>query len=158
MVSTETKTDPFVKALDAAMETMFEYETRMNKQVRDYGTGIPLHINDIHMIQAIGDNPVCNLSELAQLRRLSKGTVSRKARNLEERGFVHSYHRDGNDKEVYYELTESGRKAYENHYSFHQEKSAYVYAQYAKFPLSKKKTVLEFLNGYIDYLKDYIEE
>lgn len=152
----ETK-DPFVKALDEAMETMFEYETRMNKQLRDYGTGTLLHMNDIHMIETIGDYPTCNLSELALLRRQNKSTVSRKVRELEKNGLICSYHREGNDKDVYYKLTESGYQAYEGHYAFHQQRSAKVYAQYANFSLAKKKTVLEFLNGYIEYLKDYVD-
>ncbi|MBS5547070.1 MAG: MarR family transcriptional regulator [Lachnospiraceae bacterium] len=148
--------DKFTKELDAAMGKIIEYDRLAEKKPQDYGCGVLLHMGDIHMIEVIGNYPDHNVTELADLRGVTKGTVSKMVRKLEKEGFIQRYQCKGNKKENYFKLTELGKKAYEGHYAFHERKSKWTHDQYSKYTESEKKLLLNFLKMYAEYMKDYI--
>jgi len=76
-------------------------------------SGCGLYHSERHMLDRIGDNPDMNITDLAQASGVTKGAISQIIKKLEAKGIVLRYKKTGNDKEVFIELTESGREIYE---------------------------------------------
>lgn len=87
----------------------------------DYGVGVLLHPSEIHLIQAIGDNAGSNLSTIATILGITRGAASQKVTQLAHRGFIRKTRRESNEKEVFLDLTDAGRRAYEHHEEKHSD-------------------------------------
>lgn len=148
--------DHFTKELDAAIGTLIEYDRLIEKTPRDYGCDVLLYMSDIHMIEAIGNFPGENLTQLAERRGLTKSTVSKLVKKLEKEGLIKRYQFVDNKKETYFELTEQGKKAFEGHYAFHEKRSRSTHQRYRQYTAQQRQLILDFVNMYIEYLKDYI--
>jgi DNA-binding MarR family transcriptional regulator len=65
------------------------------------------------MLDRVGVNPHMNLTELARASGVTKGAVSQIIKKLETKGVISRYKKAANDKEVFIELTETGKKTCE---------------------------------------------
>ena len=148
--------DKFVKSLDEAMDRLLEYDKLIEKTPRDYGCGVMISMSEIHTVEAIGNYPDANVTELAEVRGISKGALSKKLSHLEKTGFIRRYQFKDNKKECYFQLTELGRRAYEGHYAMHDARSSRAHARYELYTEEQRELILDFLGGYIEYLKDYL--
>lgn len=72
-----------------------------------------LYHSERHMLDRIGANPDMNITGLARASGVTKGAISQIVKKLETKGIVRRYKKAANDKEVFIELTEAGRGAYE---------------------------------------------
>ena len=86
-----------------------------------FGTGVLLHQNEIHTIQAIGRNLGINITTLAEKKGVTKGAISQTINRLVKKGLVRKTHIPGNAKEVILELTDLGWVGFRNHEKFHME-------------------------------------
>lgn len=148
--------DKFTKELDEAIDLLVTYSSLALKKPNDYGCGVMMHMGDIHMIEAIGNHPDYNLTQLAEFSGLTKGTVSKRLAKIEKDGLIKRYQDKNNSKEYYFYLTELGKQAYEGHYKFHEERSARTHEKYQQYNEKEKKLLLDFVRLYTEYLRDYI--
>lgn len=146
----------FTKELDEAIDLLITYGGLAQKKPHDYGCGIMLYMGDIHMIEAIGNHPNYNLTQLAEFCGLTKGTVSKRLSKIEKAGFISRFQDKNNSKEYYFYLTDLGKQAYQGHYKFHEERSVKTHDKYQQYNVEEKKLLLDFVKLYSDYLKDYI--
>ena len=149
--------EKFVKELDETIGKLLEYDKIVSKIPKDYGCGIPLSMSEIHTIEAIGNYPGANVTDLAEVRGVTKGALSKMLSRLEKAGFIRRYQYKDNKKEHYFQLTALGRKAYEGHYLFHESRSNVTHAKYKEYSEEERKLILGFLHMYVEYLKDYME-
>ena len=148
--------DKFTRDLDAAMAKLVEYDKLIESRVRTYGTDIPITMSEIHTIEAIGNHPQANITELADVRGLTKGTLSKLLSKLEKNGLVRRYQFTDNKKECYFQLTATGQTAYNGHYALHESLSRATHEKYKHYTDEQRAFIIEFLDLYIDYLKSYI--
>lgn len=148
----------FIIKLDETMGKMFAIHEEMSKQPRDYGCGITLYPSDIHMIEAIGNYPNMNMTQISEVLGLTKGTVSKLIKKTEAKGFVRKYHYPNNRKEVFFKLTELGDKAFKGHYELHENKSSEVYRNFNGYTSDEKKFLLGFIKEYTNMLEQYIDK
>jgi DNA-binding MarR family transcriptional regulator len=87
----------------------------------DFGTGVPLFRSEIHTIETIGKNPGINVTRLAERMGVTKGAVSQMLARLAKKKLIDKRRTPGSDKEVMIDLTELGRRAFENHGAFHRQ-------------------------------------
>lgn len=85
----------------------------LESRPEDYGTGEPLFASEIMLIKTIHNHPDKNISELAQIKSLTKGAISQTANKLVKRGFIKKYRFEDNKKEVFLKLTDKGQIAYD---------------------------------------------
>ncbi len=78
-----------------------------------HSPGLGLYHSERHMLDMAGDNPHMNITEIARASRVTKGAVSQIIKKLEAKGVVRRYKKAANDKEVFVELTETGKKTCE---------------------------------------------
>ncbi len=148
--------DNFVKELDAAIGKLIEYDKLIAKKPKDYGCGVILSMSEIHTIEAIGNHPNDNLTELAGRRGVTKGSLSKMLTKLEKLGLIRRYQFKSNKKDCYVQLTELGQKAYDGHYAMHERCSKGTHQKYQQYTPEEKALLLNFLNIYIEYLEGYL--
>lgn len=101
------------------MERAMSRMASMHESPWDFGTGVPLYRTEIHTVQAIGEHPGTNVTELAQFMGVTKGAVSQTVGKLADKGLVRKEHPAGNAKEILLHLTERGSTGFHNHQKLH---------------------------------------
>ena len=147
----------FIKEMDEAMVQLCNYADVVDKKLRDYGSGDEITPREMHLIETINNHPKQNASSLAAKNGLLKGTFSKIVKNLEKKGLIEKYQNEPNRKEIFYRLTDSGLKAYEGHYRFHEEMSKKTYEYFSHYTDEEKKIIMEFINHYSNYLQEYLK-
>lgn len=114
--------------------------------------------SELHCLEAIGrwENP--NVSLVALKLAITRGAASKIVKKLLNRGDIDSYQLPTNKKEIYYRLTERGRKAAEAHERRHrlwQERDLGFLKSIAS---EDKAVILRFLRNFNKYLLERIEE
>lgn len=110
----------FHRMNDAIMDIAKVY-MRWHDEEQDFGVGETLRREEIHTVQAIGDNEGMNITELAGLFNVTKPTISARIRKLAFAGLVEKRSGIGNNKEVLLFLTAKGWVAHANHEEKHHK-------------------------------------
>jgi DNA-binding MarR family transcriptional regulator len=93
-----------------------------NKLPRDYGTGSILYQSEIHIIGAINNHGSVNASELASILGITNGAITQVTSKLIKKGLIEQYRMPNNKKEVYYQLTNLGKIANNEHANSRKER------------------------------------
>lgn len=92
----------------------------MESVPRDFGAGVPLHLSEIHTIQAIGSISENNIRIIADTLGVTPSAVSQTVTRLTRNGLVRKVRGKRNEKEVTLELTECGQAAFATHERVHE--------------------------------------
>ena len=103
------------------LEQMITKMESMHTPSLSFGTGILMHQNEIHTVQAIGRHSRINVTNLAKYKGVTKGAISQTIKRLIKKGLVRRTHAPGNAKEVLLELTDIGWIGFHNHEKFHMD-------------------------------------
>lgn len=114
--------------------------------------------SELHIIAAIGDLEQPNVTSLAEHMRMTRGGICKNIKKLTEAGLISSYQRDGNAKNIYYRLTDTGKIIYEKHAQAHEAWLARDMAFIKGFSDEQLNQVTDFMNQYIKHLDRNIEE
>lgn len=125
---------------------------REDQSLREYNN------SELHIIAAIGDLEQPNVTSLAEHMRMTRGGICKNIKKLTEAGLISSYQRDGNAKNIYYRLTETGEIIYEKHAQAHEAWLARDMAFIKGFSDEQLNQVTDFMNQYIKHLDRNIEE
>ncbi len=93
----------------------------MEKIPVKHGAKHGLYHSERHLLDKIGDNPDMNITELAHLVAVTKGAISQVVKKLEIKGVVRRHKKGSNDKEVFVELTKTGKGIHKRHKAINQE-------------------------------------
>ena len=96
---------------------MYEY----GKDFRTYGTDKMLRVDQMSIINLIGDNPRCNLKLIAQSTDSNISTVSLQVARLVKLGLLEKHRSSMNQREIVLSLSEEGMKAYAFHKKLDQD-------------------------------------
>lgn len=80
-----------------------------------------ISMNDMHIIDAIGDGEAKNMSSIAKLIGVTVGTLTIAMNNLVKKGYVVRTRSEEDRRVVLISLSEKGKKAYVRHQEFHLE-------------------------------------
>ena len=89
---------------------------------RNYGTKHQLSNSEISALKCIQRNSNTKAGDLSQYLGITNGAVTQLAKKLQDKSLIVSYHIEGNNKEVFYDLTKSGHKACTIYDEFLQKK------------------------------------
>lgn len=84
--------------------------------------------NDMHVLEAIGPNRDCRMSEVAKRLKVTAGTLTSAVNGLVNKSYVDRFRSESDRRIVYIRLTEKGLKAYEHHKDFHEKMTEAVMA------------------------------
>ena len=80
-----------------------------------------ISMNDMHIIDAIGNGEAKNMSSIAKLVGVTVGTLTIAMNNLVKKGYVVRTRSEEDRRVVLISLAEKGKKAYVRHQAFHLE-------------------------------------
>lgn len=96
-----------------------------------------LTYNDFHVIEAIGLEEPKSMKTVANLMKVTTGTLTKAMDGLTEKGYVIRERSKQDRRVVWVGLTEKGKKAYEHHEAFHRDM-----IQNIKGQLNEQETVV----------------
>lgn len=76
-----------------------------------------LTLTDYNYIYCIGFSDRINITQLSKKIKNSKGYTSKVIKKLSVLNYIKTFQEEGNKKDIYVELTKTGRKAYEDFYN-----------------------------------------
>lgn len=80
-----------------------------------------ISMNDMHIIDAIGDGEAKNMSSIAKIVGVTVGTLTIAMNNLVKKGYVIRTRSEEDRRVVLISLADKGKKAYVRHKEFHLE-------------------------------------
>ena len=120
------------KEIANLLERVIHRYIQMEKRTVDYGNGITLSQPEIQTIMLIGSNPGISVTELANMRGITKGTASQMLYKLADKGLVKKLVSPHSDAQISVFLTESGQEANRLHDAYHKQKVQPVYQYLSK--------------------------
>ena len=110
-----------------------------------------ISVNDMHIIEAIGEKEPKNMSSVAKIMSVTVGTLTIAINSLVKKGYVKRERSEQDRRVVYIMLTAKGKLAYRQHESFHKKMTEALIRH-----LSPEET--ELLVKALTNLKDFFEE
>jgi DNA-binding MarR family transcriptional regulator len=126
---------------------------QIEKNPRDYGTGMLLYPSEVHLIESIGKNPGINVTELANIHGISKAAISQKLQKLEEKELIQRFKDNCNEKAVLLKLKIKGEVAFKGHENFHSTMDAVLIRKINDLPSEYMETferLIDEINTYAD--------
>lgn len=121
---------------------MYEY----GKDFRSYGTDKMLRVDQMSIINLIGDNPKCNLKLIAQSTDSNISTVSLQVARLVKLGLLEKHRSSMNQREIVLNLSDEGMKAYEFHKKLDQNWSDTVASLLSGYTEEELSVITSFLH------------
>ena len=121
---------------------MYEY----GKDFRSYGTDKMLRVDQMSIINLIGDNPKCNLKLIAQSTDSDISTVSLQVARLVKLGLLEKHRSSMNQREIVLSLSGEGMKAYEFHKKLDQNWSDTVESLLSGYTKEELAVINAFLH------------
>ena len=121
---------------------MYEY----GKDFRSYGTDKMLRVDQMSIINLIGDNPKCNLKLIAQSTDSNISTVSLQVARLVKLGLLEKHRSSMNQREIVLSLSGEGMKAYEFHKKLDQNWSDTVESLLSGYTKEERAVINAFLH------------
>lgn len=106
-----------------AIERVLHKYMQLEEMPFIYGDGIKLTQREIHTIDAIGENPDVNITQLAEMQGVTKVAMSQMIYRLVDKGYVEKVAAPESDRELRMLLTPSGQTAYKAHKEYHAKRS-----------------------------------
>lgn len=122
-----------------------------------FGTEEKLYPREIHTIQAIGNYPDINVSDLASKLGITKGTISPIVTKLARKKLVTKFKRGKNNKEVLLRLTPKGQVAYYAHEMFELQFRSRLFEVFEQATPENLEFLHEFLNVSNDLLDEHLQ-
>ena len=121
---------------------MYEY----GKDFRSYGTDKMLRVDQMSIINLIGDNPKCNLKLIAQSTDSNISTVSLQVARLVKLGLLEKHRSSMNQREIVLSLSGEGMKACEFHKKLDQNWSDTVESLLSGYTKEELAVINAFLH------------
>lgn len=77
--------------------------------------------SEVHCIEFIAKNEDPNVTKLAEAFYMTKSAISKITKKLMDKGYIESYQKPENKKEIYFRLTTKGAEINQVHDNLHQE-------------------------------------
>lgn len=126
----------------------------LEKLPRDFGVNHLLYPSEIHMLEAIGEEPGIKLTDLAKKLGITKGAIPKMSRKLERKGLMINYKSSDNKKEVLFKLADAGYTACDGHKKYHARFDKQIKRKLKLLNRTQK----EFLQTVFTELVQYSEE
>ena len=74
------------------------------------------------------------------------------------KGFIERYQVPTNKKEIYFRLTDLGRRAYDGHVHYHSRHSNSFYDNFNDYNEEQKDLIIKFVDDYTANIRSMVEE
>lgn len=114
------------------------YENRESdiflKELRQsIGSDVYLNMTEVHVISCVGQHEPINLTAVAERMDISKGNVSKIAAKLVKDGWLRKTQLNDNKKEIYFRLTQAGKRLFAIHEEQHEKEKRKLSAFFERY-------------------------
>ena len=105
-----------------------------------------INLAEVHCIDKIGSMDYSNVTKIAAEMSMTRGAISKITKKLLSKNLIDSYQKPENNKEIYFCLTEQGKKVYTEHKKCHiqaQQEKLSILSTYSDV---EQAIILRFLN------------
>ncbi|AUB64389.1 TPA: MarR family transcriptional regulator [Bacillus thuringiensis] len=114
--------------------------------------------SEVHCIEYIENNADSNVTQLAEAFYVTRGAISRMTKKLIQKGFIESYQKSENKKEIYFRLTEQGKEIYKIHENLHKEFHERDKAVFEQVTKEEFDSIIRFVEKYSRHLDAEIKK
>ena len=114
--------------------------------------------SEVHSIEYIGENKDSNVTKLAEKFYMTRGAISKLTKKLIEKGYIKSYQKTDNNKEIYFKLTKKGEQIYKTHEQLHKEFCKRDKPVFKEITNEELDNMLNFVKNYNKHLDIEIEK
>lgn len=125
---------------------------KMKKALKGYSA------SEVHWLEFIEKTPDVNVTKLSEHFFMTRGAMSKATKKLIAKGAIYSVKKESNKKEIYFELTDEGKRIYQLHETLHQEfkeRDRHIFDTISPDMLAE---VSAFLKKYDEHLTKEIEK
>ena len=130
------------------MERTIHKYIQYEKSPQKYCSDLILTQPEIHTVAIIGDREGISVTELAQVRGITKGAASQMIYRLEDKKLVEKRISPESDSKLNLYLTENGKKARDEHRRQHEAMEKKFAALMNGIPADTQKYMIEFLQDF----------
>ncbi|PZG35673.1 MarR family transcriptional regulator [Listeria ivanovii] len=114
--------------------------------------------SEVHCIEYIAKNEDPNVTKLAEAFYMTKSAISKLTKKLMEKGFIESYQKPDNKKEIYFRLTTKGSAINQVHDELHQSFRNRDKVVFEHVTDEQYAAVLQFVDKYSKHLDNEIKK
>lgn len=114
--------------------------------------------SEIHCIEYVGRTKDVNVTELAEAFYMTRSAISKLTKKLIEKQLIERYQKPDNKKEMYFTLTEKGKKIDRIHKELHREFKERDRAVFEGTSIEQFEAMLHFSEEYNEHLDKEIEK
>ncbi|MBC1475073.1 MarR family transcriptional regulator [Listeria grandensis] len=114
--------------------------------------------SEVHCIEYMEENADSNVTILADSCYMTRGAISKMTKKLIKKGLIESYQKPDNKKEIYFRLTEQGKKVYKIHDDLHNEFKERDKVVFEEVTEEQFDSILRFVDRYSKHLDTEIEK
>lgn len=130
------------------MERTIHKYIQFEKKPQRYCSDLILTQPEIHTVAIIGDREGISITELANVRGITKGAASQMIYRLEDKGLVKKTVSPESDSKRNLYLTEKGKKARKEHRKMHENMGTRFAALMNRIPEDVQKYMIDFLKEF----------
>lgn len=142
--------EDFMENHTTILDPLLKVNSKLNtiaKTPKDFGTGDLLYASEIHTIAAIGKNPGCNLTQIAEILGVTKSAVSKFVNKLQNKGYIVKIKVNDDNREFMLHLTDKGGVALHGHEIFKETMFEEVNAIINNTKKEERAIIESFLNN-----------
>ncbi|MBP2633176.1 MAG: transcriptional regulator, MarR family [Firmicutes bacterium] len=113
---------------------------------------------EAHCIDKIGSIECANVTKVAAQMGMTRGAISKISKKLLNKNLIESYQKPENNKEIYFCLTEQGKKVYIEHKKCHNQAQEDKLVILSKYSEDEQAIILQFLSDINQRYDKKIEE
>lgn len=125
---------------------------KMEERLKEYKP------SEVHCIEYIGKNVDSNVTKLAESFYMTRSAMSKITKKLIEKGFIESYQKRDNKKEIYFRLTKQGKEINKIHEKLHKEFQERDKVVFEEVTEKQFDSMLNFVEKYSRHLDEEIKK
>ena len=142
-----------VHALFAKFQKLVKLANQLENMPRKFGTDEPVSSAELHLIELVGENEGCSVTQLARLKGITKGAVSQNLKRLEGKGLTRKEESPDNLSRARVLLTDKGQTVYNAHKEWHATMDGGFKSYMTRLDPEQVCFIDEFMNRVLSFLK-----
>ncbi|MDT2660173.1 MarR family transcriptional regulator [Enterococcus hulanensis] len=114
--------------------------------------------SEVHCIEFIGKHKDPNVTKMAESMYMTRGAISKLTKKMLKKGYIESYQKTDNKKEIYFKLTAEGKKVFDIHERLHREFEERDEVVFEPVTDAQYDAFLKFLERYNQHLDQEIKK
>ena len=148
------------KNLNTTLSTLLNTFEIINNAFKNHADPIldGYSITDMHCIECIGKIEYSNVTKISQALNLTRSCISKIVKKLIHKEAIVSYVREDNKKEIYYKLTDLGKKVFWAHEKIHEEWNNKDIEFFRRYKAEEVSFAIDFIQKYSEHLMNSIKD